>query len=151
VKRTILVLEVSTVLLLAAIGSSFAHVWKSGPLTFELGSVALIIPAMTTVLFLCVSIGVPDLYAVDRLRFPLNFTLPAIHTAMLLLSTTLVSRVGLSISRVPDNFTVVNVWSEPRVLAVTFVAGVLCLSVLGLLDRDREKVNEGNRTISDER
>jgi hypothetical protein len=130
------------VLLLAAIGSSFAHIWKAGPFTFQVASVGLIIPAMTTVLFLCVSIGVPDLYAVDRLRFPLNLTLPAIHTAMLFLSTTLVSRVGLSISRVPDNFNIISVWSEPRVLVITFVAGVLCLSVLGLLDRDREKVNE---------
>jgi hypothetical protein len=63
---------------------------------------------------------------------------------MLFLSTTLISRVGLSISRTPDNFSAINVWAEPRVLVITFVAGVLCLSVLGLLARDREQTEEAN-------
>jgi hypothetical protein len=135
VKRTVLVLECATVLLLCAGGTGLIHLWKTGPLTFQIASTGLLVPAFTTILFLCVSLGIPDLYAVGRIRFPLNVTLPILYTAMLLLSMTLLSRVGLSISRVPDSYSAINIWSSWWVLFSTFLAGSIFLTVLSLFER----------------
>lgn len=126
-------------MMLCAAGACLSHLWKSGPLTLQIASVALIVPAMSTVLYLGTSLGVPDLYALNRLRFPLTVTLPLIYTAMLLLSATLISRVGLSITRMPDTFAAINVWADWWVLAITFAAGAICLSLLGVFEGERQE------------
>lgn len=136
-KRISLILECSTVLLLCAGGGCISHLWKNGPLTLDIASTALIVPAIATILFLFVSFGIPDLYAVDGLRFPLNFTLPLIYAAALVLTMTLISRVGPSIMRIPDQLEAIKVWGNVWVVGTTLVAGIVCLSVLGFLERDR--------------
>ena len=114
-----------------------SHLWKSGPLTLQVASIALVVPTISALLFVCISIGVPELYAVDRLRFPINITLPVIYVGTLLLTMSLLSRVGLSITKVPDNLAAINIWTNPWLLATTFLGGVICLSVLAVLEKDR--------------
>jgi len=143
VKRLVLVLECACVLLLCAAGASLSHLWKSGPLSLQLAGVALIVPTISAILFLCLSLGVPDLYSVDSIRFPLNLTLPLIYVATLWLTMDLMSRVGLSITRLPDAMSAIKVWNDPWVLGSTLVAGVICLSILGVLERDRPSEGEG--------
>ncbi|HVT11868.1 MAG TPA: hypothetical protein VHE55_06350 [Fimbriimonadaceae bacterium] len=136
-KRTTLIIECACVLLLCAAGGCLSHLWKNGPLTLDIASTALIVPAIATTLFLCVSFGIPDLYAVDGLRFPLNVTLPVVYGATLVLTMILISRVGPSIVKVSSRLEAINVWANGWVLATTILAGVVCLSVLGFLERDR--------------
>jgi len=137
VKRFVLVFECCSVLLLCAGGACLSHLWKNGPLTLQIAGVGLVVPTISAILFFCLSIAVPDLYAVNSLRFPLNMTLPLIYAATLLLTMTLISRVGLSITRVPDALGAINVWSNWWLLATTLIAGVICLTILGLLERER--------------
>lgn len=136
-KRTALILEVGLVLLLCAGGAALSHLWKKGPLSIEIAGVALLIPCVSTILFLCISMAVPELYAVGRLRFPLTLTLPVVYSAILATSTALLTRVGLSITKVPDRFEAINLWSNPWLLLWTTLAGVLCLSALGALAKER--------------
>lgn len=124
-------------LLLCAGASCLCFLWQNGPLTSPIAGVALIVPSISALLFLCLSIGVPDLYAVERLRFPLNLTLPTIFVATLLLTMVLISRVGLSITRMPDTLAAINVWTNWWILGTTLVAGVICLSILGIFERER--------------
>jgi len=116
-----------------------------------MAGVALIVPTASALLFICISLGVSDLYAVGSLRFPLNLTLPAIYVGSLILTMTLITRVGLSITRIPDNLAAINVWANGWMLGSTFVAGVLCLSVLGILEHDHkiDKPDEPNQPVSE--
>lgn len=126
-------------LTLCAAGACLSHVWKNGPLTTHTAGVALIVPFIAAILFLTISLAVPDLYAVGTLRFPLNFTLPLIYVSSLLLTLALVTRVGLSITKPPEQLVTLNIWANWWMLGATLIAGVLCLTVLGLLERDRKE------------
>ena len=99
----------------------------------------MVVPSMSTLLFLCISAAVPDLYGSGRLRFPVTVTLPLIYVATLWMSMTLMSRVGLSIADVPDRLSAITIWANHWLLFVTLLAAVICLSVLGLLAREREE------------
>lgn len=120
--------------MLGATGVCLAYFWHAGSLSLQLASTALLVPAISTILFLCLSIGINDLYATNSLRFPLNLTLPTIFTALLFLSTILLSKVGLSISRIPESFSAIHIWSSPWLLVSTFAAGVVALSLLALFE-----------------
>jgi len=134
-------------MLLCAAGACLSHIWKNGPLTLDIAGIALLVPVSSALLFVCISLGVPDLYAVNSLRFPLNLTLPAIYVASLMLTMTLISRVGLSITRIPDKLAAINVWASGWLLGSTFVAGVVCLSILGILEHDRKREEGEDRGL----
>lgn len=138
-KRSSLILETAVILLLCASGAAISHLWKQGPLTFEIAGAAMIVPAITTALFMCISAAVPELYAVGRLRFPITVTLPLIYGVTLWMSMILMSRVGLSITKVPDRLTAITIWSSPVLLGLTVLAGVLCLSLVGTLARESQE------------
>src|SRR5512142_3166206 len=121
---------------MCAVGVSLGHLWKNGPLTFDLVASALIVPSVSAALLVCISLGVPELYSVNALRFPLNLTLPVIYTALLLVTTALMSHMWPSIMRMPDKLEAIETWGNGYVLFVTLLAGVLCLSVLALLERE---------------
>ena|SRR5579862_431341 len=125
--------------MICAIGIGLSHFWKMGPLTLQTAGVALVVPAITSVLFICLSFSVPDLYAVNSLRFPITLTLPLIYIVSLLLTMMLLSRVGLSITRMPDGLSAIDIWASPGTLGLTLIGGFACLSVLGLLERERKE------------
>ena len=129
--RSKLIIEAACILMLGSAGVCLSFLMRSGPLAFPHVGVAFLIPAISTVLFLCVSLAVPDLYAVGSMRFPLTVTLPLIYVAMLLLTTMLITRLGLSIARVPDNLATINVWANGWLLLGSYGAGVLFLSAVG--------------------
>jgi hypothetical protein len=134
VNRSKLVIEASFVLMLASAGACLAFLLRGGHFSFSIVGLAFLVPAVSTVLFLCISLAVPDLYAIGRLRPPLTLTLPLIYTAMLLLTTMLITRVGLSIARVSDNFAAINLWANGWLLLGSYVAGALFLTLLGRMD-----------------
>ena len=136
-KRATLILESAFALMLCSAGVCLSYLWYGGGVTLPTISVALMIPAITTVLFLCVSIGVPDLYAPGSLRFPLTLTLPILYVSMLLLTMMLMSRIGLSITRVQENLVAIGVWANGWILATAFVTGAMCLWGLGSLSQKR--------------
>ncbi len=137
-KRVNLILECSAVMLLCAAGECLAHLWKQQDLTWHIAAVAMIVPVTASALFFCVSVSVPELYAVGAIRFPLNLTLPTIFISLILLVMTLVSRVGIGIARLPEGLDSINVWANGWVITTTLVAAILCLTALSALGRDQE-------------
>ncbi len=111
----------------------------------QLVGASLAVPTLSSILFLCISVAVPDLYAVNSLRFPLNLTLPTIYVATLILTMTLMTRVGLSITRVPSALDQMKIWAEWQVLLSTLLVGIVVLSLLGLLGHGNEKTAEADR------
>lgn len=135
--RSVLILKTTVILLLCSSAAGISHLWKQEPLTLEVFGVGLLVPIVTSALFLCVSVAVPELYASARLRFPITVTLPLIHTGTLLVTAILLSKVGLSISKIPDRLSSIYVWFNPWLLFVTFITGFACLSAVGALARDK--------------
>jgi hypothetical protein len=133
VSRSKLIIEAACILLLGSAGVCLSFLLRSGPVTLATIGPAFLVPSISTVLFLCVSMAVPDLYAVGSMRFPLTFTLPLVYVAMLLLTTMLITRVGVSIARIQDNLLPMNIWASAPLLLWTYLTGVLFLSAVGKL------------------
>lgn len=143
-KRSLLITESTCVLLIAAAAASFSHLWRGGVISIPVIGASLIVPVIASLMFVCISVSVPDLYAVGKLRFPINVTLPCVYVSILILTLILISRVGPSIMRVPEKLNAINIWSDGWVLMATLVTGIVCLSALGAFIRERPGSSDPN-------
>ena len=139
--RLTLGLELSFILFLCCAAIAVVHTLKSGAGGLLAYSVVLSVPAFAWVGLVVLSCAVPQLLSPGRLAFPLNLTLPAIFTALLLLIHALVMRTGNSIIAPSDRLLPAVMWGQPLFLGISFVLGALALSTMlaiALANRRRE-------------
>lgn len=135
--RLILVLKSAGLLLLGSGITCAAFLGKAGVLSLPALGISLVIPGLATLLYLCVALAIPELFAGDKLQFPLNFTLPAVYTGLVLLTVTLISRIGPTITRAPEALNVMGIWASWPLLFASFLAGALALTIFGAKRRDQ--------------
>ncbi len=128
--RLTLGLELSFTLFLCSAAIALVHTWKSGPGNLLSYSVVLSVPAFAWVGLVVLGCSVPQLLSPGRLAFPLNLTLPAIYTALLLMVHALVMRTGNSIIAPSDRLLPAVMWGQPIFLAMSLLLGALALSAI---------------------
>lgn len=135
-------LEAVIVLFMCSAGIGLARAWKSGQDTGIDYAVMLAVPAAAALLFALITSFVPSLVAGGRLRFPLNFTLPLVYTALLALAVALIARLGsnaaVSLTKMPAELRNLHVWAEERTLGFSLVAQVIALSALAAFNSGRK-------------
>lgn len=107
-------------------------IWRDGIESFSYYAVALSIPALASMALLGLGLTVPSLFAVRRVAFPLNLTLPLIHGALITMFMELMNS-GLGLIRLPESLQGAMVWANPRMIVISVVAQFIVLSALTLL------------------
>lgn len=131
-RRGILVAKIAILLFLCAAGPALVHLSSASADSRSL-IVALAAPAAASLLLMCLCISVPELIPGERPLFPINVTFPILHGALTLLTVTLVSRVGVTIQRPPEQIAPMTVWLQPAVLGPTVLISAIALSGLVFL------------------
>jgi hypothetical protein len=129
-----LVLETSSVLFFCGAAFSAMSLLRQhvgNPVSFI---VATSIPAAASLLLLLVALLVPALYAVNRLKFPLNVTLPLVHGSLVYMLAVLTrSSFGLEkppTPLIPALLWAALLWADYRFLAPAILGQIFVLTIV---------------------
>ena len=126
-----LILESSSALFIC--GALFAIVWLY--LQGERSVIALVVatslPAAASLLLLLVALGVPGVYAIGKLSFPLNVTLPVIHGSIVFMLAEL-TKGSFGLERPPQQLEAAMQWDNLGFLGLAVLFQILILSALTL-------------------
>jgi hypothetical protein len=124
-----LVLETSSVLFFCGGAFSAMSLMRQHEDSAVSFIVATSIPAAASLLLLFVALVVPGLYAVKRLQFPLNFTLPLVHGSLVYMLATL-TRSSFGLEKPPTPLIPALLWADARFLAPAILGQIVVLSLL---------------------
>lgn len=105
------------------------------------------VPASASLLFLTVTLLVPSLLGDGRMRFPLNLTLPAVHTVFVRVAVVLWTTTPSVLMPPPMELLPAFLWERMKVLILLFAVEAVALSV-AVLARTLARGTRG--PISDE-
>ena len=124
-----LVLETSSVLFFCGAAFSAMSLLRQhvdNPVSFI---VATSIPAAASLLLLLVALVVPALYAVNRLKFPLNVTLPLVHGSLVYMLAVL-TRSSFGLEKPPTPLIPALLWADYRFLAPAVLGQIFVLTIV---------------------
>lgn len=124
-----LILETSSVLFLCGTAFAiFSFMTRGAASTIPL-IIAASLPAAASLLLVIAGILFPSVYAVKRLSFPLNLTLPLMHCSIVFMLAEL-TRGSFGLERLPDLLVPALAWGDIRFLALACLGQVLVLSLM---------------------
>jgi len=97
--------------------------------------VATSLPAAASLLLLVAALLVPGLYAVGKMAFPLNFTLPLIHGSFIFMLAEL-TRGSFGLERPPVDLEPALLWDDLRFLGLSILFQIILLSALTAFRND---------------
>jgi hypothetical protein len=122
--------EASAVLVLVSCALAAFHYWRGGlENTLELAAL-LFVPVLASVILPLVAALVHDLVAPMRLAFPLNLTLPVVHTVFIIVIQAAVGAVGNVLEQPNELQRAVLYWARLDVLGKQLLFQGLVLTVL---------------------
>lgn len=124
-----LILESSSALFICGAIFIVAYLFLRGersPITLI---VATSLPAAASLLLLIVALIVPGVYAVGKMAFPLNLTLPMIHCSIVYMLAQL-TRGSFGLERPPEQLDGALLWSNLGFIGLCLVFQILLLSLL---------------------
>ena len=124
-----LILETSSALFLCGAAFAICSLVLRNVHDLTVLIVATSLPAAASLLMLVASLIVPGIYAVRRLSFPLNLTLPIIHGSLVFMLAEL-TRGSFGMESPPAIFRSALLWAELPFLGLAMVFQVFVLSVL---------------------
>jgi hypothetical protein len=127
-----LVAEATSTLFATSMFLAVFKIWRDGAFPIGYYAVALSVPALASMTLLGLGLSFPSLFAVRKIAFPLNLTLPLIHVSLMAVFMELI-QTGIGLIRLPETLQGVTLWANPRMLFLSMFAQFLVLSALGLL------------------
>lgn len=124
-----LVLETSSLLFFCGAAFSAMSLFRQHVVTTISLIVATSIPAAASLLLLLVAVLVPGLYAVKRLQFPLNLTLPLVHASLVYMLAVL-TRSSFGLEKPPPPLIPALLWADWRFLAPAVLGQIIVLTVM---------------------
>ncbi|MEA2553372.1 MAG: hypothetical protein QOJ65_1548 [Fimbriimonadaceae bacterium] len=122
-----LILETSSILFLCGAAIAVFSLRNTGVFTPIPLIVATSLPAAASLLLLVAALIMPGIYAVRKMSFPLNLTLPVIHCSLIFMLAEL-TRGSFGLINPPDALKPALMWEDPRFLGMAFAAQVILLS-----------------------
>jgi|GEM_PF-2206498 len=117
----------------SAVGAGL--LWTNGVRDVLSFMVVLGVAASATILFIVAGLTVPNLFAVGRIAFPLNLTLPVVYVLLLVVSVLLWTSTGSALVLVPEPLLPARLWAVPKVLGMTAVLQCVMLSGLAAISK----------------
>jgi hypothetical protein len=136
--RFALAMECAVILFLCAAIPGAFWVWRHGGQGMLAYSPAVGLPGGAALIFIAVGVTVSGLFAVDRIAFPLNVTLPIVFTTLLLATHAIWTQIttrGSSIAALPEGLREADVWAHPGLLGLTVFLQFAALSGVAVLKR----------------
>ena len=124
-----LILETSSVLFFCGAAYAVFALYRQGITSAIELIVATSLPAAASLLLLFAAFVVPGLYAVRRLAFPLNITLPLLHGAMVFMLAEL-TRGSFGLESPPKQLVPALAWSDVVFLGLAVVLQVVVLTFM---------------------
>jgi hypothetical protein len=100
------------------------------------GAIAYMVPAMATVVLLLLIFTFPDLMSAQKPAFPVNLTLPVLHSAMVYAIASLVTSEASGIEMLPEALLPSVTWLDWRMPATACLLQIGVLSVVVYLVRN---------------
>jgi hypothetical protein len=131
--RLFLVFELGTLAFITSALPIVTHLWRRGEDRMPVYVVGLLVPSSAAMLLVIALVMMPSILAVNRIRWPLNVTIPLLFAQF----AWLVSEIGLatqsSLVSGPDMLQIARLGATPRLLAAAMIAQFVCLSLLSLI------------------
>lgn len=124
-----LILETSSVLFLCGTAFAVFSFITRGTASLIPLVIAASLPAAASLLLVIAGIMFPAIYAVRRLAFPLNITLPLMHCSMVFMLAEL-TRGSFGLERLPELLVPALAWGDVRFLALACLGQVIVLSLM---------------------
>ena len=124
-----LILESSSALFICGAAFSVISLYLQGERSVVALVVATSLPAAASLLLLVVALLIPGVYAVGKLAFPLNITLPIIHSSMVYMLAEL-TRGSFGVLRPPPQLEAALRWDNIGFLGMCVIFQILLLSAL---------------------
>lgn len=125
-------LECASILFFTVSAFAIAVLWNRG-LREPLGlAVATSVPAAASLLLAIAGGLVPSIFAVGKIVFPLNCTLPILHGALMLMVVSL-ARSSFGFQRPPDPLMPAMIWGNTTFLVIAVLAQFFVLTSVVLL------------------
>lgn len=96
-------------------------------------------PALAGVLLLLAIAALPALVQPFRMQHPLHLTLPIVHSALLLVSSGMITQMPTVLERPPDQLETTYLWSSPGLLLAVMAAQCAVLSLWSWLAGRRRR------------
>jgi hypothetical protein len=127
-----LILETSSALFICGAAFAVISLFLQGQRSLIGLIVATSLPAAGSLLLLVIALLVPGVYAVGRLAFPLNITLPVIHGSIVYMLAEL-TKGSFGVERPPKQLEAALSWNNIGFLALCVIFQILLLSALAAL------------------
>ena len=124
-----LILESSSALFICGAAFAVITLYLMGERSVLALVVATSLPAAASLLLLLVALFLPGVYAVGKLAFPLNITLPVIHCSMIYMLAEL-TRGSFGVLRPPQQLEAALRWDSLGFLGMCLIFQILLLSAL---------------------
>lgn len=124
-----LILESSSALFICGAAFAVISLYLQGERSIVALVVATSLPAAASLLLLVVALLIPGVFAVGKLAFPLNITLPVIHSSMVYMLAEL-TRGSFGVLRPPQQLEAALRWDNIGFLGMCVVFQILLLSAL---------------------
>src|SRR5262249_26987041 len=123
------ILESSSALFICGAAFAVISLYLQGERSIVALVVATSLPAAASLLLLVVGLLIPGVYAVGKLAFPLNITLPIIHSSMVFMLAEL-TRGSFGVLRPPQQLEAALRWDNIGFLGMCVIFQILLLSAL---------------------
>lgn len=124
-----LILETASILFFCAAAFAVVSLLRQNIRTPISLIVATSLPAAAALLLVIAALIVPGVYAVKKLSFPLNITLPLLHGSLIFMLAEL-TRGSFGLEQPPEPLQPALAWSDVRFLALAVIGQFLVLSLL---------------------
>ena len=124
-----LILESSSALFLCGAAFAVVSLFVKGERSPISLVVATSLPAAASLLLLVIALLVPSIYAVGRMAFPLNITLPVIHSSIVFMLAQL-TRGSFGVEKPPSQLDGAMSWANIGFLVICLVFQILLLTAL---------------------
>lgn len=97
------------------------------------------VPALSSAIMPLVAVLRPNVFAVGRLAFPLNVTLPVIHGALMVTVSLLMLTTKVGVMAVPARMSTFGAWTEPTLWLAAVATQIVVLSIAVRLRRRMDR------------
>lgn len=142
-----LILETSSALFICGAAFAVVSLFLHGIRDLTALIVATSLPAAASLLLLVSALLAPGIYAVRRMAFPLNFTLPLIHGSIVYMLAEL-TKGSFGMEQPPQRLLPALAWDDLPFLALAIIFQILLLSALAAMKgpaRPNDTAAEGER------
>jgi len=134
-KRFGLCIETSFILFAASGLLALFEFWLLHGQGWQILAILVSVPALASLIFVVLGSMIPSLLATGRIKFPLNLTLPVVHTLLIVVCTRILLTTPNGAELPADGIRPIGLWLHWGVIGSVLIIEVGVLSLIAAVGR----------------